>query len=77
MVLMSLVVLSRSFLEPQSFSASMAPLGQCCVRASLYRGTTAEHALGPVGLSHTGSRLCVSDQGGTGGHVPFNAALRP
>ena len=38
MVLMKLAVYSRSSLKPQGFSAIVAPWGQCCVRASLYRG---------------------------------------
>ena len=37
-VLMKFAVRSRSSLEPQSFSASVAPWGQCCVLASLCSG---------------------------------------
>ena len=35
-------------------SGSVVPWGQCCVRVSLYRGTTAEHAVEFVGQSHKG-----------------------
>ena len=37
-LLMKLAVCSRSSLEPQSFSASVAPWGQCCVLAPLWSG---------------------------------------
>ena len=33
----------------------------CLHHASLYRGSTAGHVLGFVGLSYMGSRLCVAD----------------
>ena len=33
-LVMKSVVSTRSSLVPQSFSASVAPFGQCCVRAS-------------------------------------------
>ena len=92
-VLVKLAVCTRSSLEPQSFSASVAPRGpvlcpcflvqgaglqnalwglwSCLTRAVdcvcdrlrqyrwICRQETADHALGFVGLSHTGSRLCV------------------
>ena len=37
LVLMKLVVCSRSSVETQTFSARVVPWGQCCVRDSLYR----------------------------------------
>ena len=63
---MNLIVSSKSSLDPQSFSASVAPWGQCCVRASLYRwqnykacsGVRIDLYIGQqgfVGLSHVGS----------------------
>ena len=64
-----IVVCTRSSLEPQSFSASVAPWGQCCVCASTYRGRTAEDDLEFVGLSGIGSWLCETDQGSVGGHT--------
>ena len=52
MVLVKLVVCRTSSLDHQSFSASVVPSGQCCVRTSLYGGRgTAEHVLGFVGLT--------------------------
>ena len=64
-VLMTVVVCTRSSLALQWFSASVAPCGQCCVRSSLYwywgkKCRTCPGACGPV--SHMGSRLCVTDQ---------------
>ena len=52
------VVCTRSSLEPQNFSASVASWGQCCVCASTYRGRTAEDDPEFVGLSGIGSWLC-------------------
>ena len=57
------------FWSLRAFSVSVAPWDQCSVHASLYIGSiTAEHILGFVGLSHSGSPLCVTDQGDTGVH---------
>ena len=62
-VLVKLVVCTRSSLEPQSFSASVAPRGgQCCVHASLYKGQDCRTCSGvcePV--SHGQSTVCVTD----------------
>ena len=67
-VLMKLVVCTRSSLEPQSFSANMAPRGASAVSMfPCVRGRTAEDALGFVDLSHVDSQLCVADQGAVTG----------
>ena len=52
----------RAFLQAWFLGASAVSVLPCA------GGTTAEHALGFVGLFHMGSRLCVTDQGDTGGH---------
>ena len=61
MVLMKLVVCSRSSLEPQGFSARMALWSQHCVRASLYRGQNCRACRSICGacLTRAVSRLCV------------------
>ena len=69
MVLTNQIVCSRSSLEPQSFSSSVALWGLCCVLLPCIGGRTAEHAVGIVGLSHMGSQPCLADQGNTDGHA--------
>ena len=44
MMLMQLVVCTRSCSEHQSVSVGVAAWGQCCVRDSWYKGLTEEHA---------------------------------
>ena len=77
MVLMNLLICTMFSLEPQSFSADMAPWGQCCVHASLYRGQDCTTCSGVVSLFHCmGSWLCVNPTTMTAGDVPQNLSQR-
>ena len=61
---MKLVACTRSSLQPQSFSVSGGPWGQCCVRSSLYKGHVCRTCSGVCGLavSHGQSTVRVTDQ---------------
>ena len=59
------------------FFCRMAPWGQCCVHASLYRGQDCTTCSGVVSLFHCmGSWLCVNPTTMTAGDVPQNLSQR-
>ena len=59
MMLMQLIVCTRSCFERQSVSVGVAAWGQCCVRDSWYKGLTAEHAVPTLRSPKVAARLSI------------------